>query len=181
VWCAALRCAVTCRALLRCAAWQELAQHVGVQLCCPDVARAAQRAAAVALINTRIYRRSRVGGCTRALCSATAVDHCVPSIPLHLQATLAERRSDRTVLIVAHRLSTIMDADCIIVLKEGEVRMGGSIAARTLLCCCCSLALLRTLCVLRCAASSTCSALLILPCFLPLLLLLADCGERHAR
>lgn len=36
VWCAALRCAVTCRALLRCAAWQELAQHVGVQLCWSD-------------------------------------------------------------------------------------------------------------------------------------------------
>ncbi|KAL4420506.1 hypothetical protein ABPG75_010162 [Micractinium tetrahymenae] len=38
-----------------------------------------------------------------------------------IQASLAERRSDRTVVIVAHRLSTIMDADVIIVLKEGQI------------------------------------------------------------
>ncbi|MBI2495553.1 MAG: ATP-binding cassette domain-containing protein [Candidatus Omnitrophica bacterium] len=39
----------------------------------------------------------------------------------HLQEALAELRSQRTVLVIAHRLSTVADADHIAVLKEGRV------------------------------------------------------------
>lgn len=38
-----------------------------------------------------------------------------------IQETLAEKRQDRTVIIVAHRLSTIVDADSIIVVDNGNI------------------------------------------------------------
>jgi ABC-type multidrug transport system fused ATPase/permease subunit len=43
-----------------------------------------------------------------------------------LQETLSMKRLDRTVLIVAHRLSTIADADCIIVVENGNILETGT-------------------------------------------------------
>jgi len=43
-----------------------------------------------------------------------------------LQKTLSMKRLDRTVLIVAHRLSTIIDADCIIVVENGHILETGT-------------------------------------------------------
>jgi ABC-type transport system involved in Fe-S cluster assembly fused permease/ATPase subunit len=43
-----------------------------------------------------------------------------------VQAALAERRSNRTTFIVAHRLSTIAEADLIVVFKDGLVAERGT-------------------------------------------------------
>lgn len=39
----------------------------------------------------------------------------------HIQQALDDLMKDRTVLVIAHRLSTVENADCIIVLDEGEI------------------------------------------------------------
>ena len=39
------------------------------------------------------------------------------ALPVHLQESLSSLRSDQTTIIVAHRLSTVMDADIIIVMQ----------------------------------------------------------------
>jgi ABC-type multidrug transport system fused ATPase/permease subunit len=36
-------------------------------------------------------------------------------------ATLARTRSSRTTLVIAHRLSTVVDADCIVVMEAGRI------------------------------------------------------------
>ena len=43
-----------------------------------------------------------------------------------IQATLSATRQGRTVIVVAHRLSTIMDADRIIVMEHGEIKEIGT-------------------------------------------------------
>lgn len=50
--------------------------------------------------------------------ASSALDSVTES---RIQETLASARSDRTVLVVAHRLSTIVNADQIIVMSKGEV------------------------------------------------------------
>lgn len=43
----------------------------------------------------------------------------LPFLPLQLQAW--KSRGDRTVLVIAHRLQTVQNADQILVLKQGEL------------------------------------------------------------
>lgn len=46
-----------------------------------------------------------------------------------VQATLATLRQDRTTIVVAHRLSTVRDADLVVVLADGRVAESGTHAA----------------------------------------------------
>ena len=39
----------------------------------------------------------------------------------NIQASLSRVSAGKTTIVVAHRLSTIVNADCILVLKEGEI------------------------------------------------------------
>ena len=46
-----------------------------------------------------------------------------------MQQTLKTARVGRTSIVVAHRLSTIQDADCIAVVQNGQVTESGTHAA----------------------------------------------------
>ena len=45
------------------------------------------------------------------------IEHAFEIRPWHLQDSLSSLRTDQTTIIVAHRLSTVMDADIIIVMQ----------------------------------------------------------------
>ncbi|MBR1660119.1 MAG: ABC transporter ATP-binding protein [Oscillospiraceae bacterium] len=44
----------------------------------------------------------------------------------HIQAGMDQLMEGRTVFVIAHRLSTVRDADCIVVIEQGQVREKGS-------------------------------------------------------
>jgi subfamily B ATP-binding cassette protein MsbA len=47
----------------------------------------------------------------------------------HVQDALARLRAGRTTLVIAHRLSTVEQADCIVVLQQGRIAESGTHAA----------------------------------------------------
>jgi ATP-binding cassette subfamily B protein len=57
-------------------------------------------------------------------------DEATSSLDSHteqaIQQTLAEVAEDHTTLVIAHRLSTVVDADCILVLDRGRIREQGT-------------------------------------------------------
>jgi len=67
------------------------------------------------------------------MCVSTPVAFLLPSLALQatsaldslterrIQATLSAKRQGRTVVVVAHRLSTVMDAERIVVMEGGAV------------------------------------------------------------
>ena len=56
---------------------------------------------------------------------------CLKSVQQGIQAAFAELAKGRTVIMIAHRLSTVADADRIFVIEDGKVAESGT---RTELC-----------------------------------------------
>ena len=70
-----------------------------------------------------IYSKEQL---TEHLKNAEATAYADPDNENKIQAAFTELAKGRTVMMIAHRLSTVKNADCIYVLKEGQICESGA-------------------------------------------------------